>query len=205
MFCVRCLLMFAVCYLVGGTAAGADGPLELIRAHQLRYLQIISDPKFHSKDKEKELNEILTEHAMALLDVREMVKRALSAHWARMTTGEQNEFVDTFRRYMEVSNRLPGRFRSTDLRLETETIEANLAEVRGYFYFPAGRNAPAVYKLHLVDGRWKLYDYSAWGVEDVKNLRAQFDRVIRKSSIKGLVDLLNEKQTFLEKSWANRE
>lgn len=90
---------------------------------------------------------------MPMIDVDEMAKRALATHWSRMTAAAQKEFVEMFRGYLESLDRIPSRHASTNLVLERETIQQGFAEVEGYFYFPARRNAPAMYKLHLIDGK----------------------------------------------------
>lgn len=48
-----------------------------------------------------------------------------------------------------------------------------------------------------------FYDSSAWGIESLDNVRAQFDRVIAKSSFKGLLNLLREKIELMKK-WRSR-
>jgi phospholipid transport system substrate-binding protein len=43
------------------------------------------------------------------------------------------------------------------------------------------------YRLHDVDGQWKVYDVVIDHVSMVNNYRAQFDRVIAKSSVQELL------------------
>jgi len=61
------------------------------------------------------------------------------------------------------------------------------------------RDARVIYKLHLVDGKWRIYDWSTWRIESVDNLRAQFNRVIANSSFEGLIKLLREKKELVDK------
>ena len=185
--------------------AYAGEPLDSVKASHERYLQLLQDPTFQSKDKERELNDRLREIEMPLVDFDEMAKRTLAKHWTLLTAAEQKEFVEVFRNYFAAGNRLPTRFSSSNLVLEREKIDGDFAEVEGYFYSPAKNNAPAVYKLHLVDGKWKLYDYTGWGVSSVEVLRAQFTRVIAKSSFRGLINALREKTEQMEKGIGIKE
>jgi phospholipid transport system substrate-binding protein len=179
--------------LLALAAAHAGEPLDFVKAMHERYLQLLQEPTLQSKDKERELNDRLQELEMPMVDFDEMAKRMLAKHWSLITGAEQKEFVEMFRNYFAAGNRLPTRFSSTNLVLEREKIDGDFAEVEGYFYFPARSNTPAVFKLHLVDGKWKLYDYTGWVVSSVEILRAQFTRVIAKSSFRGLINVLREK------------
>lgn len=182
------------------SAAYAGEPLDSVRARHEQYLQLLQDPTLQSKNKERELNDRLRDIEMPLVDFDEMAKRTLAKHWSLITVAEQKEFVEVFRNYFAAGNRLPTRFYSRNLVLEREKIDGEFAEVEGYFYFPEKSNAPVVYKLHLVDGKWKLYDYTGWGVSSLEVLRAQFTRVIAKSSFRGLINALREKTEQMEKA-----
>src|SRR5262245_42640388 len=183
---VTCVVLLIMCWWFGGSAADAGEPLEFVRAMQQQYVQALQDPTLQSKDKERELNDRLRDLAMPAMDVEEMAKRALAKHWSLISAAEQKEFIEVFRNYLGASDRIPARFYSPILVLEREKIEQEFAEVEGYFYLPDKRNAPVVYKLHLVETKWKVYDSSLWGVSSVEVLRAQFTRVIAKSSFRGL-------------------
>jgi phospholipid transport system substrate-binding protein len=200
-----CAVIIIVYWWFAISAAGAGEPLDLVKSTHERFLQVLQDPMLQSKDKEIEINDRLRDIRMPLIDVDEMAKRVLAKHWTPLTTAEQKEFIEVFRAYLELLNYIPARFASATLVLEREKIEQEFAEVEGYFYFPAARNAPVVYKLRLVDGKWKLYDSSGWGVSSVENLRAQFDRVIAKSSFQGLIKLLREKKESMEKRRATEK
>jgi len=194
----RAVIMF-VCGWLAISAADAGEPLDSVKARHEQYLQVLQEPTLQSKDKERELNARLRDIEMPLVDFDEMAKRTLAKHWSLITAGEQKEFIEVFRNYFAAGNRLPTRFSSRNLVLEREKIDGEFAEVEGYFYFPERRNGPVVYKLHLVDGKWKLYDSSAWGVSSVEVLRAQFTRVIAKSSFRGLISALRERTEQMEK------
>ena len=56
----------------------------------------------------------------------------------------------------------------------------------------SGRELPIDYQLHNVNGQWKVYDMVIDHISIVNNYRAQFDRVIAKSSIKELLERMKE-------------
>jgi phospholipid transport system substrate-binding protein len=189
--------MFVYGWLAVSTAYAGE-PLDTVKARHEQYLRLLQEPTLQSKDK-GELNDRLRDMEMPLVDFDEMAKRTLAKHWTHLTAGEQKEFIEVFRNYFAAGNRLPTSYASRNLVLEREKIDGDFAEVEGYFYFAEKRNATVVYKLHLVDGKWKLYDYTGWGVSTVEVLRAQFTRVIAKSSFRGLINALREKTEQMEK------
>lgn len=79
----------------------------------------------------------------------------------------------------------------------------NLLKSRDITIFRRAGTDPVNFYLHLVDGKWMFYDSSAWGIESLDNVRAQFDRVVAKSSFKGLLNLLREKIELMKK-WRSR-
>jgi phospholipid transport system substrate-binding protein len=48
------------------------------------------------------------------------------------------------------------------------------------------------YRLHDIDGQWKVYDMVIDHISVVDNYRAQFERVIAKSSVKDLLQRMKQ-------------
>lgn len=188
-----------LCSLLAVTTTNAGEPTDLVKLTHQRSVELLRDPTLQPEDKERELNDRLRDIQLPVTDVDEMAKRVLETHWNRLTAAQRKEFVDAFRGFLEGVHRIPSKQASIDLVLERETIQQDFAQVEGYFYFPMRRDARVIYKLHLVDGKWRIYDWSAWRIESVDNLRAQFNRVIANSSFEGLIKLLREKKELVDK------
>lgn len=122
----------------------------------------------------------------ARFDFLEMARRTLGAHWTQLNVAEQKEFVDgftyrllaSFGRTVRSSNgekiQFTGEFPEGDqIRVETQII--------------GGEETPVAYKLHDVEGQWKVFDVVINHVSLINNYRAQFDRVIAKSSVQELL------------------
>ena len=54
------------------------------------------------------------------------------------------------------------------------------------------KNLPIVYKMHLVDEDWKVYDVVIDDISLVDNYRSQFHRVIARSSYEELLRIMKE-------------
>jgi phospholipid transport system substrate-binding protein len=50
------------------------------------------------------------------------------------------------------------------------------------------------YRLHNVDGDWKVYDVIIERISIVNNYRAQFNRVLARSSFEELLETMKEKR-----------
>jgi phospholipid transport system substrate-binding protein len=57
-----------------------------------------------------------------------------------------------------------------------------------------GQEFSVNYKLHQVQGEWKVYDVVIENVGLVHNYRSQFNRILAKSSFEELLKKLREKQ-----------
>ena len=76
-------------------------------------------------------------------------------------------------------------------RFNGEELNGNLANVETKVV-SANSTLPIDYRLHFVDGQWKVYDMVIDQVSIVHNYRAQFDRVIARSSVKELLQKMKE-------------
>jgi phospholipid transport system substrate-binding protein len=74
-----------------------------------------------------------------------------------------------------------------------ESIDGDTATVRSKVVTRWGTEIPLDYRLHVRDGRWRIYDVVADGVSFVASYRAQFDRVIRAESYNALRDRLQKR------------
>ena len=74
-----------------------------------------------------------------------------------------------------------------------ESIDGDYAQVDSRIVDKDGQTYSVVYRLHKVDGKWKIYDVVAENISLVNNYRSQFNRVIAKSSFDDLLKTMKEK------------
>ena len=128
----------------------------------------------------------------ARFDFSELTKRSLGRHWLVMDQSQQREFVAALTQKLLVA------YGRTVRASGDEKIEFNGEERDGDFanvetkVVSASGALPIDYRLHVVDGQWKVYDMVIDQVSIVNNYRAQFDRVIAKSSVKELLQKMKE-------------
>lgn len=128
----------------------------------------------------------------ARFDFSELTRQTLGRHWSNLSQIEQREFVDAFTQKLLVAYGRSVRA-SGDEKVEFKGEERNgdLANVETKVVSSSGE-LPIDYRLHFVNGQWKVYDMVIDQVSVVNNYRAQFDRVIARSSVKNLLQKIKE-------------
>jgi phospholipid transport system substrate-binding protein len=134
----------------------------------------------------------LPQSALALVfsrfDFSEMTKRSLGAHWESLGSAQQREFVDAFtQRVLRAYGRSVRASGDEQVQYARELRDGDLATVQTKVISGSGDELPIDYQLHNVGGQWKVYDVVIDQVSIVGNYRAQFERVIAKSSVQELL------------------
>jgi phospholipid transport system substrate-binding protein len=71
-----------------------------------------------------------------------------------------------------------------------ETVDGDLATVRTRLQRKGGIDMPVDYRLYRAGDRWLAYDVAVEGVSLIANYRAQFNRILQRSSAQALVKRL---------------
>lgn len=185
--------------MAGAVAAPAMGPRDTVETAVIRVIHLIQDvepaakpeaaPKA-STDKRTEIRKI----ARDLFDFEEVTRRTLSRHWAARTPDERAEFVALFTELLERSyvNRVEA-YAGENITYVGEAIDANYATVRSKILTDRRSELTLDYRLHLRDGRWRVYDLQIDGVSFVSTYRSQFDRIIQAESYSALLERMRKK------------
>jgi len=175
-------------------ASSALGPRDAVESAVDRFMSIQnsrSDNAAVTAERLGQVREIVRE----MFDFDEISRRALSRHWQTLQRDEQAEFVTLFRDLLE---------RAYLAQVETvgnekivflgESSEGGgAAIVRSKVVTRQGAQMPLDYRLHLLDGRWRIYDVVVQGISFIASYRTQFDRVIRAESYGALRERLQKK------------
>ena len=177
-------------------AASAAGPRDAVEAAVARFMTIVQNGQTGgavAAERNAEIREIVRE----MFDFDEISKRALSRHWQALQSDEQAEFVPLFRDLLE---------RAYLTQVESvggeqivflgESIDAGgSATVRSKVVTRHGSEIALDYRMHVLDGTWRIYDVIVQGVSFIASYRTQFDRVIRAESYNALRERLEKKAT----------
>lgn len=125
-------------------------------------------------------------------DFSELTKRALGQHWRALEPREQREFVDAFtHRLLVAYGRTVRASGDEKVDFTRERLDGSSAIVETRVLSGSGET-PIEYRMHLVDGQWRVYDLVIDSVSIADNYRAQFERVIARSSVQGLLQRMKK-------------
>jgi phospholipid transport system substrate-binding protein len=171
-------------------SAFATTPTEQLQGTIQQVLSVVKNPS----NSDEQRKEMLRETLMPLFDWVEMAKQTLGKNWS-VAAGRENEFVAAFAEFLGNSYvGTIGSYRDEKILFVQESIEKDRALVNTKIV-PAKGDATAVnYRLHRVQGEWKIYDVVVEDVSLVVNFRSQFGRILAKGNFDDLLRQLREKE-----------
>ncbi len=175
-------------------ASSALGPRDAVESAVDRFMSIQnsrSDNAAVTAERLGQVREIVRE----MFDFDEISRRALSRHWQTLQRDEQAEFVTLFRDLLERAYLAQVETVGNEkiVFLDESSEGGGAAIVRSKVVTRQGAQIPLDYRLHLLDGRWRIYDVVVQGISFIASYRTQFDRVIRAESYGALRERLQKK------------
>jgi phospholipid transport system substrate-binding protein len=131
--------------------------------------------------------------AADLFDFDEISRRVLSRHWTERSAEEQTEFVALFTDVLERTyiSRIEA-YSGEKIIYVGEVVDGPFATVRSKVVTRRRTETPLEYKLHLRDGRWKVYDILIDHVSFVATYRSEFSRILQREPYTGLLERLRK-------------
>jgi phospholipid transport system substrate-binding protein len=182
--------------VAGAVAAPAMGPRETVESSVGRVITLLQDAdavkteSTRQSDRRTEIRKLARE----LFDFEEVTRRTLSRHWAARSADERAEFVALFTELLERSyvNRVEA-YAGESITYIGEAVDAGFATVRSKILTDRRSEIALDYRLHLRDGRWRVYDLQIDGVSFISTYRSQFDRIIQAESYAALLERMRKK------------
>jgi phospholipid transport system substrate-binding protein len=185
------LFLFALCSVHG---AWAGPPTDHLRDGVDRVAQILKNPELAGDKRADARRAAISTAADMIFDLTETAQRSLGQHWAQRTPAEHKEFVRLFtelfhRTYLSKVDQF-----NSEMTILDETVDGNHAVVRTTLLLSKGGEMSLDYLMHHPGDRWQVYDLNIDGISLVANYRAQFNKIIRRSSYEALVTTLRSRQ-----------
>jgi len=130
----------------------------------------------------------------ALFDFTDMSERSLGSAWTQASQAQQQEFVRLFSTL--IANAYLGRieqFAGEPFTYVGEKIDGDEASVQSRIVTPKGSEVGLDYRMYRAAGRWAVYDIYVDGISLVGSYKAQFNRIIQRSSFADLLKQLRLK------------
>ncbi len=169
----------------------------VIQKTNARFRELLAAKTAPGSAEEKNLTEKLTAEMRGLFDIAGLAKNALGPHWNEMKESEQTDLVDTLQKLVERS--YLGDLRdnlSYEMTFAGEEPQADGVLVKSVL--KANRNGRVAeialdYWLHQSGAGWRVDDVVIDDSSMVRNYRSQFNRIIAKDGIAGLLSKMHKK------------
>jgi phospholipid transport system substrate-binding protein len=190
------LLTCALLLGFGGMAPEApaqDDIASVIEKMQTRDQEIKAIIDAHPDTTDTSFRTELKEIVNKDFDFLELSTRALGRYWREHTEAEQQEFVDVFSQIVRNSS-----VRKLDV-YKADRIEYGEPVLRGSTLtvpttvFKKDANKTIEYKMHQVDGQWRMYDLVIDEVSTYRNYRDAFYKEIKKNGWTSMLDKLKKR------------
>lgn len=188
--CSLVLFLGMAAQAVAGESEQSKALLEMVKSRDKAIQDIVrSETKGETPEEREKLKEIVGN----LFDFHALSELSLGRSWAERTEKEQEAFVELNRLLIEKNYGDPKLYSKAEkIEYVGVELEGNEALVKTLVHYKTEKSA-IDYQMHLVDGKWLIYDMVVDGLSIGKSNRSQFRKEIRRSSFDGLMDKLRQK------------
>ena len=144
-----------------------------------------------------ELAKQITGELRDLFDIGLLTQRALVDHWDKMAPAQRDELVSTLREIVE-KNYLSQLRSNLEYKIDYGTEEKQGDSVLVHTIIRGKKNGRPTkikvdYKIVTVGAKWRVYDVITEDVSILDNYRSQFNRIIAKEGVPGLLSRMKAK------------
>jgi phospholipid transport system substrate-binding protein len=200
-FIPRIGMIMLLCGLsVQALAASDEEIVEHMRGAVDAVLERVSAQRAELEANPQLIHESVADIVTAYFDFNAMTRSAMGRYWPRAQDGQKAEVEAEFselliRTYGSAIFKYSGkpiaykpvRWSSDRKRVLVPTVVETVA----------GAPVPIEYKLHEVDGVWRVYDVEIENISLVSNYRSTFTNEIRNSGVDGLIVKLKDRNKEL--------
>ena len=154
-----------------------------------------NDKALQAGDREKALA-LAEQKVLPHIDFREAAQLAVGRSWNTATPQQQERLVAEFRAMLvRIYSNAIGTYRGQTLRVFPVKMAPGDTEatVRNQYLSPGKPPVAVDYSMRKTPDGWKVYDIVVENVSLVITYRAEFDQVMRKSGVDGLIKRMSEK------------
>ena len=142
--------------------------------------------------REQRLRTVIPEY----YDVGFMASKSLGPHWNTLGADDRSRYVETFGRFMvaNYAGRFDGWSGQSFETLGQDSAPRDTTVVKSRLIDPQGENVALNYRMHQIDGKWKVIDVFLNGtVSELALRRSEFVSIVQRDGIDGLVNTLDAK------------
>ena len=186
-------ITFILC-LIYQVSAFAGIPLETVKGHVNKVLDVLRDPSLKGESARKVKKDKVRAISEEMFDFTELSKRTLAANWSKFSPEQQKEFIGLYTALLEDAyvNKIMAYTDEKivfgkEVALTEKTVEVQSAIVRN------NGDIPIDYRVIMKDGSWRVYDVVIEGVSIINNFRSQFREILLNKPPESLLATLRKK------------
>ena len=196
---VRSLLLLSV-FAVAMPAFGEDGPgVTAVRRANDKVVELLKQKPEAGGEAEKKLAAEISNQLKGFLDIDELGERALGEHFKTLKPAQRKEYLGLLRELVEGNYIKALRSNATyQVRYLKEEEKDGLRVVSTELELQRNGRPEVMsvdYALRKQGNDWRAFDLITDGVGLVENYRAQFNKIIAKEGVRGLLDRMRKKKT----------
>ncbi len=181
-------------------AVGADDdPIAFLKSHDAEVQAILAEAPADSLPPAVRAD--LKKHINAAFDFRELSRLALGDYWQGRSPAERDHFAETFGSIIREQNfdSFSRYYREGEIRYESAEVQGDAAVVQALA--PVRDEDIAIeYKLHRVEGVWRIYDLVIDGVSTAEGNRRRYARYMEKNGYEQLIVQLDKQLARLRET-----
>ncbi len=187
-------MTFILC-LIFPASAFAGIPLETVKGHVDKVLDVLRDPSLKAESARKVKKDKIKAISEKMFDFAELSKRTLARNWSKFSPVQQKEFIELYKSVLEdaYANKIMA---YTDEKIafgKEVTLTENTVEIRSTVIRTNG-DIPIDYRVIMKDGSWRVYDVVIEGVSLINNYRSQFREILANKPPQALLETLRKKE-----------
>jgi len=179
-----------VCVSFAAEADQSQALLDMVKSRDKAIQDIVrSKTKGETPKERAKLKAIVAE----LFDFAALSELSLGSSWSERTEAEQKEFTELNRLLIEKNYADPKLYSKAEkIDYAGVEIDGQEALVKTVVFYKTEKSH-IDYQMHLVNGKWLIYDMIVDDLSIGKSNRSQFRKEMRKTSFEGLMDKLRQK------------
>jgi phospholipid transport system substrate-binding protein len=164
-----------------------ESPTQIIKARNQNVEDIITAAGDNIDDATRDkLKDVIN----SFIDFRELSRVALGKYWKERTEQEKDDFVSVFEQLIRNSSvKKLEVYKADRIEYDEPEIRSGKAFVRTVAY-KKKKQVEVLYKMHQVDGEWKVYDLEIDGLSTARNYRDSFYKQISTTSYEEMYEKL---------------
>ncbi len=174
--------------LAAASPEAVEGSAAFIKALAQRAISILQSSNGKLSAREAEFRELLATG----FDMPFIARFVLGKHWRRATPQERTDYVTLFTEFIlqSYSRRLGGYSGETFAVSGAKTAGKRDVLVRTKIVRPGGPPIKADWRVRPKDGQYRIIDIMVEGVSMAVTQRSEFNAVVRKQGMQGLLQAL---------------